>query len=327
MWFRTIFHRRDKADLIEDLRRELPPADLSFPPSAWRQLDRLRLRASRHIRGRGAGQRPSARRRPAVDFRQHRKYVPGDDVRFVDWKASARHEHIFLKQGEQPQEVAVYLLIDTTTSMAWGRPPKRDTALRLAATLGYLALANDDRLHIVPLSEQVRTLPKHLGPLKGKGQFPSLLNYLRDIPFDTPPSDSPTGITQPIRDFNRRVARGGVVIILSDLLDAHDLSKTLAVFPPPAWEVTVLHLLHPRELAPEINGEFEMIDAETGRSVNYDITPKALDEYREHLQTWRDAVEMTCIEHKAFYTLISTGWSLEKEIVPHLRSVRVLELV
>jgi len=291
---------------------------LELPSTAYRQLNRLRIHTSRHLRGRGMGQRAGARRRPAADFRDHRKYVPGDDIRFVDWKASARHEQIFLKQGEQPHENTVHLLIDTSASMAWGQPPKRDATLLLAAALGYLALANEDRLQVIPLHTAGRdgTAPARF---KGKARFPALLNFLSQIPFG-----GRIELNSSLREAAKN-HRGGVIILLSDLLDAGNLAAGLRALPPPAWDVTVLHLLHPHELAPDLHGEFEMVDAESSAHTNYDITPQALAAYHQHLQTWRAAIELACIQNHALYTLLSTGWQLDREMLPHLQKLGILE--
>jgi uncharacterized protein (DUF58 family) len=148
MWFRTIFNRSHKPSTSGGSTDG--QAELRLSAQAIRQLDRLRLNAGRYLPGYGVGLRPSLRRRPSAEFQQHRMYVPGDDVRFVDWKASARAEHIFVKQGEQPKEATVYLLLDCSASMAWGSPPKSQAALQLAAALAYLALSHGDRFMLVP---------------------------------------------------------------------------------------------------------------------------------------------------------------------------------
>ena len=118
-------------------------------PQTFRQLNRLQLNAGRYLPGHAVGMRPSLRRRPSSEFKEHRMYVTGDDVRFVDWKASSRSEHVFVKLGEQPKEATVYILLDCSQSMDWGDPPKVGTALALAAAIGYMALSQgrslDDR--------------------------------------------------------------------------------------------------------------------------------------------------------------------------------------
>ena len=320
MWFRTIFRRKVQPSPEELSRPDSNP--LSLSGRVFTQLNRLRIRSTQHLRGAGAGYRPSARRRPASDFREHRKYVAGDDFRFVDWNASARSEQVFLKQGEHPQETTIHLLVDTSNSMAWGETPKRTAVLQLAAAIGYLALNGDDRLHLVPLVKG-----DGAGPgvddwtLKGKGQFPTLWKTLQDLPFDRGSRLLPT-----VRRLTRH-SRGGVVFLLSDLLDEDDLEKALGLLPRPAWEVSILHTLHPAELEPDLDGEFELIDAETGAEAGYDVDAAALNAYREHLKKWHEAIELACIRHSAFYSLVSTGWSLERETIPHLLQMRVFEPV
>lgn len=320
MWFRNIFRRPNSQYRISNIEyRTGDTFNIELSPEVYRQLDRLRLRASRNLRSAGAGLRPSPRRRPAAEFLEHRPYVPGDDVRFVDWKASARSEHIYLKQGEQPQETTVHLLVDVSRSMSWGTPPKSRAALSLAAALGYLTLVNDDRLQLTPLSPSAEREQGGRG-FKGKAQYPAFLNALRTISFA-----EQADLSQALREFTRRAPRAGMLLLLSDLLDAGDLPAALALFPRPAWEVTVFHLLHPDELDPPVSGELEIEEVETGRRANYNLTPQALAAYRQHLQTWRAGIELACIATKAFYTLIPTHWSLEKEAIPHLRKLRILE--
>lgn len=280
MWFQNIFRRPNKrVPQIPNLKSANAPIALNLPVSIYPQLDRLQLRVSRHLRGAGAGLRPSTRRRPAAEFLEHRQYTPGDDVRFVDWKASARSEHIYLKQGEHPQETTVHLLLDTSASMGWGTPPKSHAALALAAALGYLTLANEDRLQIIPLENPRSSVGIYAQAFKGKAQFPALLNSLRALPFSGNPA-----LADGLRAYSRATPRGGVLLILSDLLDVPNLDTILAAFPRPTWEVTVFHLLHPHELQPPLSGEFELVDAETDQSTNYDLTPQALEGYQKNLQ-------------------------------------------
>ncbi|HUF37397.1 MAG TPA: DUF58 domain-containing protein [Anaerolineales bacterium] len=320
MWFRTIFRREPASETEADGPTGVQAFELSG--RLFTRLNRLRLASTRRLRGAGAGQRPSARRRPAADFREHRQYVAGDDIRFVDWNASARSEQVFLKQGEQPQETTVHLLVDTSASMAWGEPPKHAAVLPLAAALGYLALNGDDRLHLVPLLTEGGTAAGPVDrPFKGKGQFPTLWKTLQGLRFD--------GRSRLLPTVRRLVqtSRGGIVLVLSDLLEEDELDKALALLPRPAWEAYVLHTLHPAELEPALLGEFELVDSETGRRAGYDVDAPALDAYRARLDRWRGDVERVCIRHSVLYTLVSTGWSLERESVPHLLGLRVLEPV
>lgn len=317
MWFRNIFPPKEghlsKAIAIPG--NSWP--DFRLSTGSLRQLNGLQVNASRFIKGNAAGMRYSLRRKPAAEFREHRMYVPGDDIRHVDWKASARQEHIFIKQGEHPKEASVYLLLDCSGSMAWGGQPKFHACLQLAAAFGFMSLANYDRLMVVPLG---RSDIQPLGFISGKGQFPTFLNYLRRLTFA-----GKYNLQQVIQNFTARQARGGgLTLILSDLLDSPHLSDVLQLLPIPTWDVLVFHLLHPEELNPSIKGDFEMVDVESGLKANYDINADAIETYQKQIQVWRTRLEMGCVEANAYYNLIPTDWSLEKEMIPHLRSVDVI---
>jgi uncharacterized protein (DUF58 family) len=317
MWFRDIFRRIDQLKQASFLNTapSAEQASLRLPPQALHQLNRLQLTAGRYLPGKAAGLRSSLRRKPAHDFREHRLYIPGDDVRFVDWTASARQEHIFIRQGEQPKEATVYILLDCSASMSWGAEPKHLRALELAAALGYSALAHGDRLLVQPFGQQAI---QPLGPVSGKGQFPAVLNYLRAVRFM-----GSSDLAAALRQFSYQ-RKGGLTLILSDLLDVGDLHQALDHVPSPAWDVILLHMLHPDELNPDIQGDFQMVDVETGRKANYDVDTRALKVYLQKIEAWRNELEMICVEHNAFYSLIPTGWSLTTEILPHLRSILVL---
>jgi uncharacterized protein (DUF58 family) len=317
MWFRNIF----PLDQVHPRSTNSEPVnswrDLLLSAGSLRQLNGMQLNASRYLKGNAAGLRYSLRRKPAAEFREHRMYVPGDDIRHVDWKASARQEHIFIKQGEHPKEASVYLLLDCSGSMAWGDRPKLRACLQLAAAFGFMALANYDRLMVVPLG---RLDLQPLGFISGKGQFPPLLNYLRGLTFS-----GKCDLKEAIHDFTRRHARGGgLTLILSDLLGTPHLSDILQLLPIPTWDVLVFHLLHPEELKPSLKGDFEMVDVESGLKANYDINAEAIDTYQNRIKAWRERLELDSVEANAFYNLIPTDWSLDKEVIPHLRSVDVI---
>jgi uncharacterized protein (DUF58 family) len=316
MWFRNISRRVRSA-----VARPAPDAAgaaeaLALSPQALHQLNRLQLNAGRHLSGRRVGQRSSFRRRPAHDFREHRMYVPGDDVRYVDWKASARTEHVFIRQGEQLRDATISILLDCSLSMDWGVPPKRIMAARLAAALGVAALAHSDRLIIQPLTSNGQ---KRLGPLSGKGQVPTLFNYLRGLDWHAPAVDLPAAV----RAFTSQTA-GGLVLLVSDLLAMPDLDQALELLPAPTWDVVVLHLLHPHELAPDVRGDFQMVDSETGKVANHDVNKAALQQYEQQLAAWRDELEAICAAHNVFYTLLPSTAGLSQEIIPRLRSLQVL---
>jgi uncharacterized protein (DUF58 family) len=290
-------------------------ADGLLDAAFLRQLDRLALQANPRLRGDAIGPRPSWRRLPASDFREHRQYLPGDDLRHVDWNASARSQHVFVKLGERPKEVTVHVLLDSTASMQWGRPSKLWAARRLAAALSYIALNHGDRLVISDLSGGVP-----FGPQMGKGQVPGLLRYLRDLPLQRQ-ADLPAAAYQ----LARQHTHGGYAVLISDLADVDDLAPLLAHLRPPAWQVLVLHLMHPAELDPDLRGELELHDAETGERANYDLDADALERYRAYVAEWCAAHERACLAQGAAYARLLADWPIEQAVLPYLRRRGVVQ--
>jgi uncharacterized protein (DUF58 family) len=283
-----------------------------------RRLDRLALQTGRRLRGDNIGARASFRRLPASDFREHRQYLPGDDLRHVDWNASARSEHVFVKLGERPKEATIHILLDSTASMQWGEPSKVWAARRLAAALGYISLNFGDRLVISDSAGQAAPF----GPKMGKGQVPALLRYLRDLSFPKQ-ADLPTATLR----LARQHGRGGLALIISDLAEVEDLTPVLAPLRPPTWQVLVLHLLHPAELEPTLRGEIELHDSETGERANYDLSPEAVERYKTFAAEWCAKVEVACTALGAGYARVLADWPIEEAVLPYLRRRRVVDQV
>lgn len=331
MWFRNFFKDKTAAEesrSVHPAARLGPGGSIALSGQTIRLLDRLQLNTGPLSPTAAGGGRASPNRKPAYEFREHRQYAPGDDVRYVDWKASARQEHVFIKQGEEQKGAVVYVIIDCSASMGWGEPAKSAAALSLAHALGYLALAHNDRLVIVPVGdggETGRAAMHPLGPLWGKGQAPMLESYLKALRFRGRVDLAAVLASLP----KRNLSRGGLVFVLSDLLGGNqpaggDLADALNKLPSPGWQVIFCHLLHPAELEPRLNGPLEMLDVETGGKKRYTIDARALENYRQHLGAWQEEVAGRCRSARAMYCMLPTDASMENDIIPKLRRERVV---
>jgi uncharacterized protein (DUF58 family) len=312
--FRDIFRRLRPSTEAEAQEAASDLADFAV----LRRLDRLALRTEPWLRGQAAGQRPSRRRVPSTDFREHRQYLPGDDLRHVDWNASARSEHVFVKLGERPREATIHVLVDHTASMAWGDPSKLGAARRLAVAVGYLALNHGDRLMVGSLADSA----PRFGPSHGTGRVPSLLRFVRTLK----PARS-ANLLQIAQSYARTQPRGGMVVLISDLLAMPDVGGLVDVFPAPRWQTLVLHLLHPLELNPAPIGEVEFQDVETREKANYDLDDYALERYRTFVTSWCAGLESACFQRGAAYARVLADWEIERAVVPYLRRRRVVQPV
>jgi uncharacterized protein (DUF58 family) len=314
MWFKDIFNRKTRVD----------PVAL-FDEAFLRRLERMGLQAQRTLRGHPAGgEHLSLNRLPTAIFSDHRPYSPGDDFRHIDWNAYAHHQEMVVKLGEVEQSVGIHVLLDVSRSMAGPAPlkgaagsPKLRAAQRLAAALGYLALAHNDRLSVVPFG----VVPQPaFGPAQGKGRLIELLKFIERLQ-----PDQPTALAGALMMYAQRHERGGLLVICSDLLAPEGLEQALRALPPPRWQVLVLHLLDQRELRPDLTGPIELEDAETGQRLPITLDAVTLAAYRRNIAEWQERLAAACARRGATYAQVLAHWPLEQQVVPYLRARRILQ--
>ncbi len=283
-----------------------------------RRLERLSLRASRSLRGGLVGAHPSIRRLPAPTFSDHRAYSPSDDMRYVDWNAYARQEHLHVKLGETEQDVGVHLLLDRSRSMDYGAGDhnKLHYGRLLVAALAYLAMSSGDRVEVAPFDV---SLGRQWGPAHSRAQAHSLLRYVRAV------EPGAQGDMLRAIEAYTRPRPGGLLVLVSDLWAAGDLDRLLRLMQPPRWQVLVLHLLHHDELEPNLRGDLELEDSEAGDRIALDADEQLLLRYNQRLRGWLAAVEQTCARRGAQYTRLPTDMSLERATIPFLRHRQILQ--
>ena len=306
MWFKTIFSRR----------RASASAAL-FDEAFLRRLERMSLQAQRTLRGNpSGGEHLSRNQLPTTIFSDRRPYSDGDDYRYIDWNAYAHQDEVFVKLGEVEQSVNVHLLLDVSRSMAWGEPPKLRAAQQLAAALGYLALAHNDRLRVVPFGA---TPLRPFGPALGKGRLVELLRFI-----EASQPNQITALGRALGAYAGMHDRGGLLVICSDLLAPEGLEEGLRLLAPPRWQLLVLHILDRRELRPELVGPLELEDAETGQRLPLTLDAATVAAYRRNVAAWQEGIAATCARRGATYAQVLTDWPLERSVVPYLRARRIL---
>jgi uncharacterized protein (DUF58 family) len=307
MWLRTIFRRR--------------PDDIATPQTALderllRRLERLTLTASRDLRGGLSGVHPSRRFLPGPTFTDHRPYTVGDDLRYVDWNAYARLDHLQVKLGETEQDIRVHLLLDCSASMDWGQGDlnKLHYARLLAAAIGYVALASGDRLHVLPFGAPRPTM---WGPGGGRQRIGNLMQYLGGLEA----SGTTTSIER-LRQL-RQETRGGLLVVVSDLLHSADLlegtAAALAPFHPPRWQVLLLHLLHPQELEPDLQSDVELVDSESGGRLPLLADDAAMNRYADAVDGWCARMAQASARRNIIYVRLTSDMSLERAALPYLQ--------
>jgi uncharacterized protein (DUF58 family) len=277
----------------------------------------MSLQAQRSLRGNpSSGEHPSRRQLPATIFSDHRPYTSGDDLRYVDWNAYARQDHVLVRLGETEQDVNVHLLIDASRSMTIGSPTRLRLAQQIAGAIGYLALAHSDRLHLVPFGPAAT---RSYGPAQGKAHVIEMLRFVEAI---RPQSD--TRLASVVQQHTRRFPQGGILVLCSDLLVPDSLDEALRAVAPPRWQTLVLHLLDRRDLQPELQGPLELEDSESGQRLAITLDNATLHAYSKAVAEWRERLARICAKRGATYAPLMSHWPLEQKIVPFLRARRFL---
>lgn len=236
----------------------------------------------------------------SVEFAEHRPYMLGDEVKFIDWKVWGKTDRLYVKAFEEETNLRAYVLLDSSGSMGYGSGPvsKFRYAVMLAAALTYLMLRQRDAVGLVLFDEELRLF---LEPRAARRQLGAVLGALAGA--------SPSRKTRPLaplRELAGRVKRRGLVVVLSDLLtDPEEATRALLSFKHQEHEVVVFHILDPMELELEMRQEALFRDMETGETVHtapWEIRQDYVKSVREMIETYRRELRGAHVD----YQLVST---------------------
>ena len=286
-----------------------------FDSAFLRKLDRLALLTRRAMAGDMQGERRSPRRGSSVEFADFRPYTPGDDIRRIDWNLYARAERFFLKLFVAEEELTIHLLVDNTASMDWGEPNKLLYARRAAGAFGYIALSSLDRVTVTAMGAgAARQLPG----VRGKRGALPLFDFLQKLPAGTGGS-----LLASCRRYAQTARNGGPLLLCSDLMDA-EWQEALRALSSRPFDITILHILAPQEIRPEIDGDFRLLDAEGGDPIEITADLDVLRRYDDNLRSWRGEIENFCNGRGINYIFVDTSIPVEEFVLSNLRRRGVL---
>lgn len=261
-----------------------------------RELEVLKRHLDTQTRSGQSGEKTARRRGSSTEFADHRNYVPGDDLRRMDWFAFARTGTPVLKQYHADEDACARVLLDHSASMGFGTPTKLDAAKRLAGALAYLWLTSGQRFQLVG----ERSLPRPEGA--GGVEENSLLAYPARrgpravaVSFSEIEALMPSGgtaLASWIRSLARSARRPGLLIVISDFFDPGELLLALDLARSRGHELGLVQVLAPEDLNPTLAGDLQLQDAETGQLVSVSVDAAALDAYAATL----DALTRTLAE-------------------------------
>ncbi len=214
-----------------------------FDPSALAKFGKLSLVARSVVEGFLSGIHQSPYKGFSVEFAEHRQYYPGDEIRHIDWRVYGKTDRWFIKEYEEETNLHAHILLDASGSMGFrgAGPSKLEYAAWVAASLSYLMLHQHDAVGLLVHDHKVRTtLPPHAGSKQ-------LLRILQTLEATQPGAE--TGLAPLWHELANRVARKGMIVILSDCFDKlPDLLLALRNLRHRRHDVLLLHVLAPEEI-------------------------------------------------------------------------------
>lgn len=284
-----------------------------FDTDFLRKLERLHLIAKRLTFANAKGEHATSRRGFSLEFSDYRRYQHGDDLRYVDWNVYRRLDKLLLKIFTAEEELNVYLLVDTSESMAQGSPAKLTYAKQVAAALGYIGLKNLDRVGGASFSSALHR-PLTLG--RGRKQILSLFNFLTRLSCS-----GETQLRAAIHSFTNLFPQPGFVVIVSDLFDPAGWRAALEELTNKKYQVLAIHIVDAQELAPDAHGDVALRDVENGRERKFFLDQTLIRRYREELERYFSEIAAVCAARHIEYLRTATDAPFDDFVLQTLRRV------
>ncbi|MEE9225485.1 MAG: DUF58 domain-containing protein [Bacteroidota bacterium] len=282
-------------------------------PEIVSKLSNMELRARLVVEGFITGLHKSPYHGFSVEFTEHRQYMPGDDLKHIDWKVLGRTDRYYIKQYEEETNLKCYLILDASRSMDYasnGNIPKREYASYLVGALAYLMIKQQDAVGLTIYDEKVRTyLPPH-----------ATHSYLKLIlkELEVLQTGKKTGTVRSLNEIAERVKRRGLVVVLSDLFDdPRDVMTALKHFRHRKHEVIVMQILDPLERSFAFGRDAVFRDMETGDKL---MTQPwhIMRSYQTEMRKFVERYKKECREHNIDFVLLDTSVPFDVALFQYL---------
>ena len=282
-------------------------------PDVIQQVKRLDLKARFIIEGLLAGLHSSPFHGFSVEFSEHRKYVPGDDIRLVDWGVYAKTDRYYIRKFRAETNLEAYLLVDCSGSMGFatgGRMTKMDYGICLAAALGYMMIGQQDAVGLAVFDEKL----KYFLPPKAKRSH--LMNILSILAKTAPWGE--TNLASALHDMADRVRKRGLMILISDMFgEQSEVIEALHHMKYRGHDLIIFQVLDHSELAFEFDGQVRFECPETRDHVDAD--PQAIRAaYRDEIRAFIEEYRHACQTLRADFVTVDNSMTFDKALVEFL---------
>jgi len=281
-------------------------------PLALSKIAALELRARMVVEGYYSGLHKSPYQGFSVEFAEHREYVPGEDIRHIDWRVYAKSDRYYIKQYEEDTNLRCYLLLDTSASMEFTSTgiSKLEYGSNLVAALTYLMLHQQDAVGLLTFDDQIK---KYIPPRSNLRHFKVIIEELENTRF-TPKTD----LAKTFHDFAEKIKRRGLIIIISDLFDdPKRILVSLQHFKHKKHEVIVFHLLDEEELAFPFQRLMMFEDLESKKRIL--TNPRSFRRlYHQKMKSFLNTLKQGCYGHNIDYVQVRTSQPYDEALTAYL---------
>jgi uncharacterized protein (DUF58 family) len=268
-----------------------------FDDEFQRKLEYLALVSRRVFAGRLRAERRTKKSGSGVEFADHREYQPGDDFRYLDWNVYQRLGRLLVRLYEEEEDLAIYLVLDTSLSMGFGGGEKLRYAKKVVAALAYVGLANLDRVSIVTTSDRVMD---RMPETRGKARIFKCFRFLREVE-----ATGTTDFGEALKTFVAQNKRRGLVVLVSDLYDPHGFEKGINILRYNKFDPFVVHVVDPVDARPKLHGDVLLYDCETGDEREVTVTAGVLSGFGEAYARYLADVGSFCASRQVSYVTAS----------------------
>lgn len=261
------------------------------------ELEHFQLALKKNASQINQGEQKSQRSGQGMIFKDHKEYIPGDDIRKIDWKAYARTKDFYVKRFEEERRLNVHILLDRSSSMDYGDPTKYEFAAKLGLGIAKMTLNTNDRYNFSVFSETLTSLSSG----RRGSDVTELVNVLNDLK-KTPESR----IEESITEYSKRIENESAVIILSDFLsDSEDIAAGLTSLKH--TKPVVVNILDESELNPEFSGDKILKDPESSSKLRTFLSRRTRKKYQRRLEDHIDELEEVSRKNGAEFVQASTS--------------------
>jgi uncharacterized protein (DUF58 family) len=282
-------------------------------PEVIRQVARLDLRARFIVEGFLSGLHASPFHGFSVEFSEHRKYVPGDDLKDLDWNVFAKTDKYYLKKFEAETNVTGYLVMDLSASMAYTYRQdltKFEYAICLAAALGYLMIHQQDPVGLVTFDKSIQT---SLPPRSKRSHLGTILSVLANLR-----PTGPTDVAAALHQLASMIRGKSLVMVFSDLLtEPEQVLHSLHHLRHRGNEIILFHILDEAEVHFPFEGLIEFEDVETPDRLTIDARGMRLD-YLDAIKSFQEVYRTECAKMNVDYVPIDTSINFDKALMQYL---------